>query len=241
MIISVVTWLLGGGLVLYIIVPWAAKAFLRRRFLVTIGRSGCTCLTFDDGPNPASTPEILQLLKDAGAKATFFVLGENAAKYPELVAQIVAMGHQVGEHSYRHRHPWKTGPLGSVADIVTGRHIATRHISSDEPIWFRPPHGKLNLISLFYILLAKRRVAFWDINSRDYQHESGEPVAALVVDRLSVGSVVLLHDGRINPSMNVDSTLSGLKSILEAAATRGLRLTTIREAFSRTAQQEAEV
>ena len=216
----------------YIVFPWIMKAYIRTRFLSIIRNSGCICLTFDDGPCPESTPEILELLQEAGAKATFFLLGENVNKYSSLAAMIVASGHEVGEHSYSHSHPWKTGPVRSIVDLVKGgRTIRKNGLSNNSPI-FRPPYGKLNLISLLYICLCKKQVAFWDIDPKDYREHSGERVAKSIIGCLYPGSVVLLHEGRRNSNKPPQVTVDAVKQLF-GMANDGHIFTTISEAISR--------
>ena len=106
--------------ILYILIPWGLKILIRKNFLGTVKKSACVCLTFDDGPDPKSTLKILQLLNEANAKATFFVLGKNIELHPELASKIVELGHEIGVHSYRHAHPWKCRPFQSLSDLVRG-------------------------------------------------------------------------------------------------------------------------
>jgi peptidoglycan/xylan/chitin deacetylase (PgdA/CDA1 family) len=216
----------------YILFPWIMKAYIRRRFLSIIRNSGCICLTFDDGPCPESTPKILELLQEAGAKATFFLLGENVNKYPSLAAMIVASGHEVGEHSYAHSHPWKSGPFRSIVDLVKGgRAIRKYGLSNNSPM-FRPPYGKLNLVTLLYIWLCRKQVAFWAIDPKDYREHSGERVVKSIIGCLCPGSVVLLHDGRRNSNKPPQVTVDALKQLLGMANDCKI-FTTVSEAISR--------
>ena len=217
----------------YFLVPWAFKIVMRRRFVCAIRRSGCTCLTFDDGPHPEATNQILDLLRAAGAKATFFLIGEKVERYPELVARIQAMGHEIGEHSYHHTHAWKTGPYGSYVDLEKGRRIIGKYVSSQSPIAFRPPYGKLNLVTLLYVILRRRRLTFWDIDPKDFGSPSPESIADAVNAKMRAGSTILLHDGRSSPGSDEESTVSALRLVLESAVQRRLRLTTVSQALSR--------
>ena len=100
----------GVYLLVFVGVPHLVKKLWRRRFLARIKSSGAVCLTFDDGPQPGSTDQILQVLEKFGAKATFFMLGKNVAKFPDLARRVLDSGHEVGEHSYRHSHQWTCDP-----------------------------------------------------------------------------------------------------------------------------------
>ncbi|MFX0196546.1 MAG: polysaccharide deacetylase family protein [Candidatus Hodarchaeota archaeon] len=214
----------------YILLPMLIRPFLSKRLSAILKRSGYTCLTFDDGPDLEMTPEILNILRKAGAKATFFVLGEKVDQYPGIVARIVDEGHELGEHSYRHLHPWKCDPLRSAMDLLKGRRSVLKYRSSIETVPFRPPYGKLNLITILHIFFMRSRPVFWDIDPRDYDENSAEKVAREVLNKLRPGSVVLLHDGRRDPYKNSQVTASALGLILKASKETGLRFSTISEA-----------
>ncbi len=217
---------------IYILIPWLVTGLIRKRFSSIIKRNGCICLTFDDGPDPGSTPQILELLNTAGTKATFFLLGENAEKYPDIVRKIVDTGHEIGDHSYRHTHAWKCNPFQSVVDLIRGGRTIEKYRKSKEPILFRPPYGKLNLATLMYTFFARKRMAFWNVDPKDYQQHSGKIVADYVIERISRGSVILLHDGRRNMASSPDVTVSGVRLILEAVIGKGLTLNTLSEAIT---------
>lgn len=219
------------AMVLYIPFPFIVKTLMRRKFLSTVRKSGCTCLTFDDGPCPVATPQILDLLRQRGIKATFFLVGERIEKFPEVVDRIVADGHEIGEHSYSHSHPWKCSPLRSLMDLIKGNRTLKRYEALQSTTWLRPPYGKLNLLSLLYVWIMKKQVAFWDIDPKDYREYSGRKVAQTVLDRFHAGSVILLHDGR-NGSTAL-STIAATRFILGAARKSKLRFATIGEALTR--------
>lgn len=217
---------------LYVLLPALVKGLLRLRFLRRIRKSGCVCLTFDDGPSPKATPQILALLRQAGARATFFIVGEAAEKCPELVAAIAHEGHELGEHGYGHLHAWKSNPLHYAADLARASRMI-RHFASRYGSLFRPPYGKLNLLTLLYALLTRRRLAFWDLDPRDYAQTSPARLAQQVLSELAPGRVVLFHDGRRRPESDPAVTVEALKLVLEAAAPRRLEFATVSEALAR--------
>lgn len=217
---------------LYIILPFVITLILRKRFRNQINKSKCICLTFDDGPNPDSTPEILGLLQAADVKATFFVMGENAFKYPDIVKKIVDLGHEIGDHSFSHKYPWYCDPYRSLMDIIRGKWAIEKYSKSSEPMLLRPPYGKLNLASLLYVILARRRLAFWNVDPKDYEQDSGENVADFVIKHLFPGKVILLHDGRRKQNGTI-ITVTAVKLILENAKKRGLKFTTMSEIFTK--------
>jgi len=213
---------------IYILFPWAAKLSIRKQFLGGAKNTGTVFLTFDDGPNPDSTPEILKLLKTANAKATFFVLGKNVELYPDIARSIIDHGHEIGEHSYEHLHAWKAGPLKTWRDLVRGeRALEVRSLVTRGEVSFRPPFGKLNLATLLYVWLGKKKVAFWNIDPEDYKARSAQEVANHVIRNIKAGDVILLHDGRNNRNDNVSVTITAVGLILDACNNKGLRTSSI--------------
>ncbi len=205
-------------IILYIIFPFLIKKLLRMKFLTNIGKEKYIYLTFDDGPDPVLTPKILEILKKADIKATFFLLGRNIDKYPDLVDRILENGHEIGEHGYGHLHPWKSNPFNYLLDLVKSHNIIKKYFKSPKCITFRPPFGKLNILTLFYIWIMKKKVAFWNIDPKDFMLQSGKDVAEEVLGKIQPGSVILLHDGRIKKGMSDKNvTISALEQILVAS------------------------
>lgn len=218
-------------LLAHIAAPWGVKVIQRRRFLAAVGASRCVCLTFDDGPHPVSTPKILDLLARADARATFFLIGEQAEKHPELVERIAREGHQIGEHSFRHTHAWKSDPFRTGMDLRRGGQTLKQFSGGAASAWLRPPYGKMNLGSLLYVWLGRRRLAFWNVDPMDYSRRSADEVARFVGDRLNPGAVILLHDGR-RTSGDPQVTVDAVDAILKTSNTRDVKFATIDEAFS---------
>lgn len=144
-------------------------------------------LTFDDGPVPEITPWVLELLQAENIKATFFCVGENVMKYPEIYRQILNDGHSVGNHTYNHWQGLKKGNQEYFSNIEK----AGEYIDSD---LFRPPHGWLKA-SQYHFLKSKFRIIMWDLISCDY--DSGlnpESVFKNITDFVRPGSVITFHD-----------------------------------------------
>lgn len=104
--------------VIYFIIPILIKYFIRYRFINKTGKKDYIYLTFDDGPHPQATIEVLNILKKYNVPATFFLIGENAEKYPSVVEKIIDMDHAIGEHSYEHTHAWRSGPAKTAKDLL---------------------------------------------------------------------------------------------------------------------------
>lgn len=145
------------------------------------------CLTFDDGPDPGSTPVILDILKNYNVKAIFFCNGMKAEKYPDLVRRLKEEGHNTGNHGYDHLDGWKT-PLNDY--ISNAEKTAT--LTSD--YLFRPPYGRLTL-KQYRHLKKSYRIIFWDLMPYDFDPEFGSRMSFSVLrKKLRNGSVVVLHD-----------------------------------------------
>jgi peptidoglycan/xylan/chitin deacetylase (PgdA/CDA1 family) len=220
------------ALCFYIIIPSFFNVLIRRRFLSRIRRSGFICLTFDDGPDPFSTPKILEALEHAGAKATFFLVGQRAERYPDLVNRILAGGHEIGEHSFSHLHPWKTWPFRYIKDLQKGGRSLEPYLSPKKSVVFRPPYGKMNMAGLIYVWFGGKQVAFWNIDPKDYQEDSAQKITEVIIDNLGPGSVILLHDGRRSLSDNAYSTTEAVRRILKKIGNREKVLATISQGLS---------
>ena len=144
-------------------------------------------LTFDDGPIPEATPFILDTLKQFDAKATFFMVGDNVRKYPELYERILAEGHQVGNHTHNHIG----GLRHTIKEYSYNVEKANAYIKSH---LFRPPHGWMRLAQ-YALLSRKYRVVMWDVVTRDYSKWMTAPDVVNNVRRyVRPGSIVTFHD-----------------------------------------------
>ncbi len=144
-------------------------------------------LTFDDGPIPEVTPWVLDILRKENVRATFFCVGENVMKYPEVYRQVLAGGHSVGNHTYNH---WQ-GLKHSDADYFRNIEKAGEYINSD---LFRPPHGWLKA-SQYRFLKKKFRIIMWDLITCDYDKRfSPEAVFRNITDFVRPGSIITFHD-----------------------------------------------
>lgn len=144
-------------------------------------------LTFDDGPTPEVTTTVLDLLAAYQAKATFFCIGENVKKYPEIYKRILAEGHSVGNHTHTHPNSWKVRSSSYLKDVEDAEKLIDSNL-------FRPPYGKLTPHTLF-TLRKKFRIIMWDVISCDFDEKiSAALVEKNVVDNAANGSVIVFHD-----------------------------------------------
>jgi len=179
----------------YLGIPAIIKIILRRQFLYKIKLEDSLYLTFDDGPNPEATPLLLDILRNHEVKATFFVTGEMAQRFPDIVSRIRNEGHELGGHGYSHCHPWKTGPVMSLIDMIKGTRIIKSFVGNQRPILFRPPYGKFNFVTLCYLIMTKQKIVFWDNDPKDYLAERSEDVVNKILQNINEQNVVLMHDG----------------------------------------------
>jgi peptidoglycan/xylan/chitin deacetylase (PgdA/CDA1 family) len=162
--------------------------------LVGVGRRGHVALTFDDGPDPASTPEFLEALDGLGWHATFFMLGEMTRRDPGLAKEVAARGHEVGVHGDVHGNMLRRTPRHTRDDI--GRAFdAIADATGVVPEWFRPPFGISSYASLREARRLGMTTVLWTTWGRDWRRESTpESVVADVTRRYVDGGTVLLHD-----------------------------------------------
>ena len=144
-------------------------------------------LTFDDGPIPEATPEILYILDHYQVKATFFMVGDNARKFPELHQRVVDAGHRIGNHTHNHI----SGFRYSVHDYSYNVEKANAYLHTD---LVRPPHGWMRL-DLYALLSRKFKIVMWDLVTRDYsKYTTAEDVVNNVKRYVRSGSIITFHD-----------------------------------------------
>lgn len=144
-------------------------------------------LTFDDGPIPESTPFILDTLREHGVKATFFMVGENVKRYPELYQRIVDEGHSVGNHTYNHMGSLRHTVIAYMKNADKANELIHSNL-------FRPPHGWMWL-GAYNLLRKKYKIVMWDLVTRDYSHLlNAFDVLRNVVLYSRNGSIITFHD-----------------------------------------------
>ncbi len=176
-------------------------------------------LTFDDGPVPQITPWVLDVLKDYEAQATFFCVGENVSRYPEIFRRIRREGHAVGNHTYNHISGWAHDPEVYLENVSTCAQL----VDSD---LFRPPYGRINRKQARSLLGNNYRIVMWDILSGDFDREI-EPDQCYhnVVDNARPGSIIVFHD-----SVKAEANLrSALPKVLDFFARQGYAFASLME------------
>ena len=200
---------------------------LRRRWLPAlagVGAADHVALTFDDGPDPASTPAFLEALDRLGWRATFFMLGAMVRRSPSLAAEVAAAGHEVAVHGDQHRsHLWRFP--GDVAADVARATDAVGGATGRAPVWFRPPYGEVSTATLMAARRRQLRPVLWTTWGRDWRADATPTtVAADVEHHLGPGATVLLHDSDCTSSPGAwRSALGSLTALAELFEHQGLR------------------
>ena len=169
-------------------------------------------LTFDDGPHPLVTPWVLDILKEHHAKATFFVVGDNAKKYPDLIQRIKNEGHSLGNHTFHHLMGWKSKSSAYIQDI-----LACQDLVGDQKM-FRPPYGRINVWSI--PALSSYDIVMWDVLSKDYRPALNQKRHLKRICRQTRnGSIIVFHD-----SLKAEHNLRAmLPEYLERMSQRGFQ------------------
>jgi peptidoglycan/xylan/chitin deacetylase (PgdA/CDA1 family) len=201
--------------------PMARRLARARRRLPTTQRS--VALTFDDGPDPASTPAILDTLAEHHVPATFFLLGERSERHPGLVERILSFGHEIGSHSASHLDPLHHREA-AVKDVSLGRAMVEQVAGRPIPM-FRPPYGELSLPIARAARACSMATWLWSLDPDDWVPEADARSITEACCGLGAGDVVLLHDSvadRANDAKAQTATLAALPSIIARARRAGL-------------------
>jgi peptidoglycan/xylan/chitin deacetylase (PgdA/CDA1 family) len=178
-------------------------------------------LTFDDGPHPEFTPKLLAVLSKYHVKASFFVVGKMAQRYPDLVRQEVAAGHEIGNHTFSHANVARLTENGAAAEWEAGDEAITA-ITGEKVRYCRPPGGRYDRDSVIAASELGLTMVLWTDNSADYLGMSPHRLEQRVLSRISNGGIVLMHDG-------VQQTIDVLPDIIEKLRSKGYRFVTLSE------------
>ena len=180
-------------------------------------------LTFDDGPHPMYTAQILDILAQYDIRATFFVIGENVDLYPEMLQRTVSEGHEIGNHTQTH-------PLKSLSREQMERELSDCETTIGEwidcrPRLFRPPGGILSGTVTALAEDHRYRVILWSVDTRDWAHTPVAQITKTVLDEVGAGDIILMHDGIKSNS----PTPEALRILIPELLARGYRFVTVSE------------
>lgn len=175
-------------------------------------------LTFDDGPDREITPRLLSLFAKLNIKATFFLIGQKAEQYPEIVMQLIQSEHTIGNHSYSHpRLLWL--PKEKIKHELQKTDEILYNVTGQKPVWFRPPYGQFGPRLLNVLKNSGHKMALWSASARDYAvHSNVQTIQRRLSKSMRPGQIIVLHDGHRRSS----NTLRALENSLHSMAERGL-------------------
>jgi peptidoglycan/xylan/chitin deacetylase (PgdA/CDA1 family) len=213
-----------------------AIAHPRSRFFVPVvsrlaGGAPVVALTFDDGPDPEVTPAVLDILGAHGARATFFVLGERAARYPDVIRRIHREGHSVGTHTQHHRIGFHFARPAHVRREIDDAIDVVAGILAVRPTLFRPPQGlRTPSFASGWRRTRGQVCVTWSVRGLDSLRTTAAAITRRVARGLGPGAIVALHDGTgLGGSHDRAPTLAALPEILAACRRRGLRCVALGE------------
>ncbi len=178
-------------------------------------------LTFDDGPNPNTTPQLLDTLKKYNAHATFFMLGTNVKYNPELVARVYQEGHEIGNHSWEHKDFARMTDKDEIWANYQKADDAIFEACGHDPTHVRPPYGS---VSELYNKVVNRDSILWSIDTRDWESHDPKAIQAIIEKYVNDGSVILLHD------IHIDS-VEAMETVIPMLQKKGYQLVTIDDLY----------
>lgn len=187
-------------------------------------------LTFDDGPHPYYTPEVLKILAENQAKATFFVSGHKIDKYKKIIAEALKNGHQVANHSFNHRNFIFRSYSSMQKDLAeTDEKLRECGIKGNIP--FRPPYGRFDLMTIFLMKRMRKQMILWNASTKDFKANSKEEVLTRLNRKFKPGCIIVMHDAGkyINSKINRNPTLEALREFLPQKISEGFSFLTINE------------
>lgn len=170
----------------------SAGARVVYRYAASDGRLR-VALTFDDGPHPKYTPQILDILAQYGVPATFFAVGENVAAYPEIAKRICREGHELGDHTYHHGRISKMTDEELRCEILSCKEVISRH-TGVVPRLFRPPEGVCDAALKQVCEDLDMTIVLWSVDTRDWAHTPRDEMIENVKSNTKNGSIILMHD-----------------------------------------------
>lgn len=199
------------------VVIWGGPATVRQ-----------VAITFDDGPSPRYTPEILALLQRYQARATFFVLGRKVEKYPQLVQAQLQAGNEVGNHTYDHPRLTKTAMADREREVE--RTALDLELLGDRTArWIRPPYSAFDERFKAYVAHTHGHLVLWSIDSGDWRGLDRDAIVANVLNRVCPGAIIIFHDSDETDKVDRRPTVEALKLIIPALQAAGYRLVTVSE------------
>ena len=181
-------------------------------------------LTFDDGPHPVYTEEILSILEKYGIKATFFTIGQNVKYYPDTFAKIVAGGHEIGNHTFSHPH-LQNGNLQSLTKELQNTETVLGNCQTQDPKLFRPPEGVCTGTVCQAAANEGYAIILWTVDTRDWAHTPADDIVKKALQTIKSGDIILFHDYITSPSPTPDA----LRTLIPILLSEGYQFVTVSE------------
>ncbi|MEK5257467.1 polysaccharide deacetylase family protein [Paenibacillus sp. FSL F4-0125] len=225
-------------IILYMMVPFLITRILGWGVASKGDAAKGIAFTFDDGPDPCYTPELLDLLHEHDVKATFFVLGKKAEQYPDLIKRMHREGHQIGIHNYSHVPNWIYSPWTNRRKQVDRTADIVERITGERPILYRPPWGLLNLGDLAF-LRRSYQIVLWSVMVGDWKASvSAKQLKHDLLKKIKPGSIITLHDSGDTLGADREAPLNmitGLEQVLSDVQLQGLNCLRVDELLDKEA------
>lgn len=222
---------------LYELHPGRARRWQQHPGIERVAAAGKVVLTFDDGPDPDATPAVLDALDQIGATATFFLLGTQAVSNPQMAAEIVKRGHEIGLHGNHHVRHDRTEPAGSAQDLKDG-FVALEKVLGVRCRWYRPPYGKMSTAAARTCAELRMSIVYWSAWGLDWEEVGADRIATVASSQIDDGGIVLLHDSaRYARRASAAPTAAALPMLAANAEARGLSLVALRDAMDARPQE----
>lgn len=217
-------------ILLYGVIPTVAIRTAGFRILKRVPRRKGIALTFDDGPNPLYTPQLLDLLKQYGIRAVFFVVGEKAEMHPDIIKRMHEEGHDIGIHHYIHKSSWRMGPA-ELKDQLKKTDAVIEQITGQPARYYRPPWGRFNLFTLR--LSRQYKIVMWSHIFEDWKIRSCQETLLGRLHQVDEdGAIILLHDDGENPGADTEAPafmLEALEIYLRESVEKGKQFIPLNE------------
>lgn len=227
LVLAFITLLAVGGLLLLAVLP--GNSFYGPVITQVNTEKKLMALTFDDGPYSPYTEKLLQVLQEKQVKATFFLVGENIRRHPELARQVKAGGHEIALHAGLHQDLLKVDSEGLQANIALGKTILKEELGV-VPRFMRPPHGFKDWQVMKAIKANNLQAMNWSIIPRDWTNPGVETIASRVIEKARPGAIVLLHDGDSPKGLAPrQQTVEATAIIIDKLRSQGYEFVTVSE------------
>lgn len=181
-------------------------------------------LTFDDGPDNYYTPRILDILHAKGVPGTFFIVGKEAQRFPNMVKRIVMEGNAIGNHSWDHPKFWTLSDKQAIQEVVTTQNEIQR-LTGERTNLFRPPYGRVNPSDVSLLHNLGYRIIDWSVDTLDWKGSSASNILHSVNKEVSPGGIILEHS--LGRPGELDGTLNALPQIIDKLKAQGYKFVTV--------------